>query len=160
MFLKTKYSSLRGKSFAKIDKRKMQRDLFFSYQYCLRILTFLLVKINCMTFFFFMGFMNDFQMGAIDHFMHFSLLTSSYTLVSFERFWEPRNCISYLSSLNQVNVYCSETKLGLHFNSERRFWLFQHHLCRPQPSDLSSIICHLYNYFYLLKSFLFTPKFA
>ena len=155
MFLKTKYSSLRGKSFAKIDKRKMQRDLFFSYQYCLRILTFFLVKINCMTF-----FGGGFHEWFIDHFMHFSLLTSSYTLVSFERFWEPRNCISYLSSLNQVNVYCSETKLGLHFNSERRFWLFNYHLCRPQPSDLSSIICHLYNYFYLLKSFLFTPKFA
>ena len=71
--------------------------------------------------FFFMGFMNDFQMGAIDHFMHFGLLTSSYALVSFERFWEPRNCISYLSSLNQVTVYCSETKLGPHYDGRRRF---------------------------------------
>ena len=99
-------------------------------------------------------------MGTIDHFMHPSLLTSSYMLISNERCWEPRVCISYLNSLNQVNVYCSETKLCLHFSEGRRFLLFNYHLCRPQPSDLSGINCHLLNYLYLLTSFLFTHEFA
>ena len=111
-------------------------------------------------FFFFMGFINDFQMGTIDHFMHPSLLTSNYRLISIERCWEPRICISYLSSLIQVNLYYSETKLCLHFSGRRRFLLFNYHLCRPQPSDLSGIICHLLNYLYLLTSFLFTHEFA
>ena len=37
---------------------------------------------------FFMGFINDFQMGAVDHFMHFNLLTTSYTLVNVFQSWE------------------------------------------------------------------------
>ena len=44
---------------------------------------------------FIMDFINDFQMGAVDHFMHFNLLTTSYTLVNILQIWEPRSCISY-----------------------------------------------------------------
>ena len=61
---------------------------------------------------FFMGFINDFQMGAVDHFMHFNLLTTSYTLVNVFQSWEPRNCISYFWELNWVNVCCLE--IGSH----------------------------------------------
>ena len=113
--------------------------------------------------FFFMGFINDFQMGAVNHFMHCHLLTTSYTLVNVFQFWEPQNCISYHKELKLGNVCCFEkfSSQVLRDNIKgKRFWRFQDYLCRLQSSDLSGIICYLLNYLYLLKSFLFTHEFA
>ena len=74
--------------------------------------SFFFYQINCMTFFF-MGFINDFQMGAVNHFMHCHLLTTSYTLVNIFQFWEPQICVSYHRELKQDSVCCLNIKFSL-----------------------------------------------
>ena len=115
MFLKTKYLSLRGKCSAKKKTREKCSGTFFFlflYQFCLRILTFSLVKITCMTFFY----------GSYWSIHTLYSSNSRYMLIDILSLGEPRNCISHLcwvkrySQLvwDQVKVFGKEIKLGLY----------------------------------------------